>query len=270
MFRWRRRKTTSRLLAVAVLAGLAVPGGAAPAAAACAPAAVRVGDVVQAEGTGGTTTFRFPVTVAVAPGCRVDGSVRYRTGDGSPADRDPGRAGSDYAATSGVLTWQGDPTTRYVTVAVAADAVPELNEVFWVALEAPVGVVVAERSGAGWITDDDAPRCDPDSGDCGSDLSTEGTGVCWRVCNPSSHFLRDSASPRYVHVRTLDNGGTGLGYVPIKDLRLTVPAGSRRAVVPITITAQPGQQVRIPVEFHSPSSGTPGNLRTVLTLVVQS
>lgn len=272
MFGWRRRKTTARLLAAAVLVGLAVPGGATPAAGmACAPATVEVGDVAQAEGTGGTTLFRFPVSVAVAPGCQAHGSVRYRTVDGATADRDPGRAGSDYAAGSGVLTWPGDTATRHVTVAVAADAAPELTEVFWVSLDAPVGVVITGRSGAGWITDDDAAKtavpCDPDDENCDGEVSTEGTGVCWRdVCTASAHFLQETTFPRYVHVRTLDAGGAELGYQPIKDLTLTVPPGARRAVVRFTITATTGQEVRIPVEFFAPSSGRPGNMRSVLTL----
>ncbi|MFT7835993.1 Calx-beta domain-containing protein [Saccharothrix sp. BKS2] len=262
------RKTTLWVLASVVLAGLVVPAGAtAGTGAACAPATVEVGDVAQAEGTGGTTLFRFPVSVAVAPGCVATGSVRYRTVDGASADRDPGRAGSDYAAGSGVLTWQGDTATRYVTVAVAGDAAPERVEVFWVSLDLPTGVLITGRSGAGWITDDDSPACPPGE-NCDGSLSTEGTGVCWRLsCPASAHFSATVADTRHVRVRTLDNGGAGLGYVPVEDLVLTVPPGSRRAVVRFTITAPPGQEVRIPVEFFSPSSGTPGNMRTVLTLV---
>ncbi|NUT47115.1 MAG: sodium:calcium exchanger [Saccharothrix sp.] len=265
------RKPTSRLLALVVLAGLAVPGGASTAVAACAPAAVDIGDVALVEGTAGTTSFKFPVTVTAAAGCQALGSVRYRTVDGAFADRDPGRAGSDYTATSGTLTWQGDTATRYVTVAVAADAVPELTEVFWVSLDLPSGVVITGRSGAGWITDDDGAvtaLCDPAVEDCGGDTSTEGTGVCWRdVCTASVHFLRPTNEQRQIHVRTLDNGGTELGYTPIRDLTLVVPPGGKRAVVRFTITARPDQQVRIPVEFFALSAGRPGNLRTVLTLV---
>ncbi|MFD7656527.1 hypothetical protein ACFV4N_21360 [Actinosynnema sp. NPDC059797] len=240
-------------------------------AVACAPAAVEVGDVTQAEGTGGTTAFRFAVSVAVAPGCPAVGSVRYRTVDGVPADRDPAVAGSDYTAATGVLTWLGDTATRYVTVAVTADAAPELVEVFWLSLDQPAGVVITGRSGAGWITDDDRPRtsgCPPEDPDCEGLLSTEGTGVCWRgTCGASTHFSVASVETRQVSVRTLDTGLKDPGYVPVEDLVLTVPPGSRRAVVWFTITAPPGQDVRIPVEFHSPSAGAPGNMRTVLTLV---
>lgn len=246
-------------------------GAAGVAAVACAPAAVEVGDVAQAEGTGGTTAFRFAVSVAVAPGCPAVGSVRYRTVDGAPADRDPAVAGSDYTAATGVLTWWGDTATRYVTVAVAADAAPELVEVFWLSLDQPAGVVITGRSGAGWITDDDRPRtpgCPPEDPDCEGLLSTEGTGVCWRgTCGASTHFSLASGEARQVSVRTLDTGVADPGYVPVKDLVLTVPPGSRRAVVWFTVTAPPGQEVRIPVEFHSPSAGIPGNMRTVLTLV---
>ncbi|MFI9006119.1 Calx-beta domain-containing protein [Actinosynnema sp. NPDC053489] len=271
MFWWRSGKAAARLLAVAAVVGFALPGGVTSAtAAACAPAAVDVGDVTRAEGTGATTVFRFPVSVVVAAGCQASGSVRFRTVDGASADRDPARAGSDYAATSGVLTWQGETATKYVTVAVAGDAVPELTEVFWVSLDLPTGVVVTGRSGAGWITDDDAggTGCDPNDAGCSGEVSTEGTGVCWRdVCSASAHFRDATPDTRTVHVRTLDSGGTQLGYVPVKDLVLTVPPGARRAVVRFTITAAPGQQMRVPVEFFAPSSGSPGNLRTVLTLV---
>ncbi|GAA1303960.1 hypothetical protein GCM10009634_64280 [Saccharothrix xinjiangensis] len=258
------------VLALLLPLGLVVPGAGA-AGAACAPAAVEVGDVAQAEGTGGAAVFRFPVSVVAAPGCRATGSVRYRTVDGVSADRDPALAGSDYTAASGVLSWSDDTATRYVTVAVSADARSELVEVFWVSLDQPSGVVVTGRSGAGWIGDDDSPSvrgCPPEDPFCDGVLSTEGTGVCWRgTCSASTHFSVPSAGVRHVGVRTLDSGVADPGYVPIEGVTLVVPPGARRAVVRFTITAPPGREVRIPVEFYSPSSGTPGNMRTVLTLV---
>jgi hypothetical protein len=271
-------KTTLWLsTAVAFLAALVVPGGSS-AGTACAPAAVSIGDVAQREGTGTSTQFRFPVTVTAEAGCAAVGSVRYRTGDGAPADRGPASAGTDYAAQAGVLTWNGDNATRYVTVSVSGDRQAEQVEVFWVSLDTPSGVSVTGRTGAGWISDDDTPGTDPEPdpdlcppGDeeCTGRVSTEGTGVCWTGfgCFGSVHFSDLDILPRDVHVRTLGVGGSESGYLPIEDQLLTVRPGDRRATVRFTITAHPNQEVRIPVEFFAPSAGVEGNMRTTLTLV---
>jgi hypothetical protein len=61
-------------------------------------------------------------------------SVQYATADGTA------KAGSDYTATSGTLTWaDGDPTGRTITIPLTDDAIPEGAETFFVTLSNPTG-----------------------------------------------------------------------------------------------------------------------------------
>jgi hypothetical protein len=77
-------------------------------------------------------------TVTVTRIGGVDGavSVQYSTGGGTAT------IGSDYAATSGTLSWpDGDASDKTFTVAVTNDALNELDETVSLALNNPTGRV---------------------------------------------------------------------------------------------------------------------------------
>lgn len=78
---------------------------------------VSAGDVTQAEGNTGSTTFNFPVHLSRAYDQPV--TVHYATADGSAT------AGSDYVATAGDLTFAPGETEKIVPVTVLGDRVPE-------------------------------------------------------------------------------------------------------------------------------------------------
>lgn len=93
----------------------------------------------------------FTVTLDKAP----DGpaSLNWHTADGTA------RAGSDYTASSGTLTWaSGDGAPKTITVPLLNDALAEPAETFTVVLDGFSGTSPgASTVGVGSITDDDAP-----------------------------------------------------------------------------------------------------------------
>src|SRR4029079_11142598 len=105
-------------------------------------------DVAQAEGNSGTTVFEFDVALLNASTLPV--SVNYSTFD------DSAKAGDDYVATSGVLTWPpGDTLLRNVFVDVTADGFFEYDESFGVLLSLPLNAALRKDIGLGIIQGDD-------------------------------------------------------------------------------------------------------------------
>ena len=111
-------------------------------------AAMSIGDVSAAEGTGGTTTVSVPVTLSTTSTLTV--SVGFATSNGSAT------APADYATTSGTLTFAPGEKAKTVAVAVVADSLYESNETFTVSLSNPVNATLADASATVTITNDDA------------------------------------------------------------------------------------------------------------------
>ncbi|HEX4705924.1 MAG TPA: hypothetical protein VH352_27650 [Pseudonocardiaceae bacterium] len=259
-----RRLVLRLLTVVAILIGVAVPAGpSASAATPCGPATVDIGDITQAPGSGGTTPFEFPVTVSAAAGCGAAGSVGFHTMDGSPADHDPATAGSDYVAVSGIVSWQGDTATRYVTVPVIGDPSPDLREVFWVQLDSPSGVIIRHGSGAGWIDPGvnagmPAPVCPPN---CSAAAPL--TGMCWSKCDVGLSLSSEPVVGWSARVVASGNGP----FVPVDGVVLTGQQGDRRLTLEIQLLPNPNRQpFQIVVQFSSTTLGKPGNLTTTVTV----
>jgi len=107
-----------------------------------------INNVSQNEGNSGTTPFVFTVTLSAASASTV--TVNYATADGTAT------APSDYAATSGTLTFNPGVTTQTITVNVVGDVVVEPNETFSVTLSSPSNATIATGTGTGTIFNDDA------------------------------------------------------------------------------------------------------------------
>jgi hypothetical protein len=90
----------------------------------------------------------FTVALSGATGGAV--SVNYATQDQSA------RAGEDYQAKTGSLSFSGTTVQRPVTITGLQDTVAEPGESFVVNLTSPVGAVVAKPQGAAVILDDDS------------------------------------------------------------------------------------------------------------------
>lgn len=101
------------------------------------------------EGTGGTRVVNFTVTLSGNATDTV--KVNYGTSDATA------RAGSDYTATSGTLTFLPGQTTQTVPVTIISDSSIELTESFYLKLSSADKAMIAGATGTGSILDDDTP-----------------------------------------------------------------------------------------------------------------
>ncbi|MGE0461861.1 MAG: CHRD domain-containing protein [Vicinamibacterales bacterium] len=115
---------------------------------------LRVSDVTQAEGSGGTTSFTF--TVSLTPAAPGPVTVVAATADGTAT------APTDYAAAGpATLTFNAGETSKPFQVLVGSDTLAEPDETFFVQLSSPGGAVIVDAQGIGTILNDDAPPLPP-------------------------------------------------------------------------------------------------------------
>jgi hypothetical protein len=107
-----------------------------------------IGDVSLTEGNAGTTTATFTVSLAAASGKTV--TFDWATAAGTAT------AGVDYVTASGSRTIAAGATSATIAITVNGDVVDEANETFTVGLSNPSNATIADGSGTGTITDDDA------------------------------------------------------------------------------------------------------------------
>jgi hypothetical protein len=108
---------------------------------------VSIGDASASEGNGGTTALSFPVTLSAAAGQAV--SVHYATSDGTAT------APSDYASTSGTVTFAPGSKSQTVSISVVGDLNIEQDETFTVTLSSPSNAVLGKTTATGTIKNDD-------------------------------------------------------------------------------------------------------------------
>lgn len=130
---------------------------------------VSIADANVAEGNSGTSTMAFTVTLSKASTSSV--TVKYATSNGTA------RAGSDYLASSGKVTFAAGETSKTVSVGVIGDTVVESNETFTVKLSAPSGATLARASATGTITNDDTTNTTGPTVPFGSHLRPYATGT---------------------------------------------------------------------------------------------
>lgn len=108
---------------------------------------VSIGDTSTSEGSSGTTTLSFPVTLSSVSSQPV--SIAYATTDGTAT------APADYASASGTLTFAPGQRTRSIAVAVVADLDIEQDETVQMTISNPAGATIAKGTATGTITNDD-------------------------------------------------------------------------------------------------------------------
>jgi hypothetical protein len=106
-----------------------------------------IGNATVTEGQSGIITAAFTVSLAAASTLPI--TVNFATASGTAT------AGSDFAATSGAITFAPGVTTRTMTVDVTGDTTTEPTETFVVNLSAPANAAIAHGQGIGTILDDD-------------------------------------------------------------------------------------------------------------------
>jgi subtilisin family serine protease len=113
------------------------------------PPVLTIDNASVVEGNSGTSTAVF--TVSLSPAISQPVTVHYATANGTAA------SSSDYAATSGTLTFNPSMTTRTISVAITGDTTFEQAETFFVNLSQPTNATIADAQGAGTIVNDDEP-----------------------------------------------------------------------------------------------------------------
>lgn len=111
-------------------------------------ARLSVADATVTEGNGGISTLAFTVTLSAAASGPV--TVDYATGNGSA------RAGQDYTAQTGTLTFAAGETSKVVNIQVTGDTTVEANETLKLTLSSPAGAVIKDGVAVGTIVNDDS------------------------------------------------------------------------------------------------------------------
>jgi hypothetical protein len=111
------------------------------------PLLIRITDVSKQEGKNGKSFFTFTITLSAPSTTQV--TVNYATADGTA------RAGEDYEADSGTLTFAPGETSKTITIRVKGDRKTEANETFFVNLSGVVNALLEDDQGLGTILNDD-------------------------------------------------------------------------------------------------------------------
>ena len=108
---------------------------------------IKIGDASVAEGNSGTKPMAFHVSLNHASASPV--TVHYTTVDGTA------KAGSDYVATTGTVTFAPGQLNKTVSVQIKGDKVKEKNESFLVTLYDPTNGTISDPNGSGVIRNND-------------------------------------------------------------------------------------------------------------------
>jgi hypothetical protein len=111
------------------------------------PRFLKIGDVSMQEGRFGTRVFVFTVTLSAPSNAPV--TVNFATANGTA------KAGQDYNAQSGSLTFAPGQTTKTISIVVTGDRNREANETFFVNLSNVAGAQLMDGQGLGTILNDD-------------------------------------------------------------------------------------------------------------------
>lgn len=114
---------------------------------------ISISDVSKLEGKNGKTLFTFTVTLTV-PGSLLGydqaATMSYRTQDGTT------KAGEDYTAKSGTLTFAAGELTKTITIEVKGDSKKEANDTFYLDLFGlSSNALFTKKRGIGTILNDD-------------------------------------------------------------------------------------------------------------------
>ena len=178
------------------------------AASAAAPR-VSVSDVTLVEGAPGTTKVaKFKVTLSKPAPKKV--TVDYETVNGRA------KAGKDYIAKSGTLTFREGRSKKVVKVTIKGEDLYELNEAFFLKVSDPTRARIDDAKGKGTINNDDDPPI----------LSVAAPNVGEGQISDVTFSLSEvSGAPAKVSYATVDDSATSnADYEPITG-DVTIPAG---------------------------------------------
>ena len=216
--------------------------------AAVAQPTVSIGDIARAEGTSGTTQFNFTITLSSASTSSV--SVAYSTADGTAT------AGSDFTATSGVLTFAPGETQKTVVVNIIGDTALEPDEAFFVNLGSPTNAVLGDAQGQGTIQDDevgadifevnDTPAT---AKNLGKILKVNKSGLTLHTATDGDYFSFVPSKRGVYRVTVAPSQGTGSLNVELRNANQVILASneaqSGTVVVQLTLAANTRYFVKV-------------------------
>lgn len=106
-----------------------------------------INNVSIVEGDSGVSYLVYTVSLSAASSQTV--TVNYGTSDGTA------KAGEDYTALTGTLTFSPGQTSKTIQIAIKGDTTIEANETFNLNLSNAVGATIAKAQGIGTITNND-------------------------------------------------------------------------------------------------------------------
>jgi glucose/arabinose dehydrogenase len=187
------------------------------------------------EGTGGTASLVFTVTLSPSTGNTV--TVNYATGGGTATP------GSDYGQFSAVLTFAPGTTTQTIVVSVSGDAIDEADETITLTLSDATNAVIGTAVAQGTIVDDDALP---------SVTINDVTMVEGNTGTVTALFVvsLSAASGSSVEVDYATVGGSatsGQDFLPVQGTLIIAP-GSTTGTIPVAVI---GDTLREPTESYS-------------------
>jgi hypothetical protein len=190
----------------------------------------------------GSTTFN--VILSAPSSKRI--TVAYATADGVT---NGAKAGIDYVAKSGTLTFEPGQTRKAVSVPFIGESLDELNEPFFLDIKTPTNATIADSRGAAYIGNDDGPSIFVDNARSVTEGSTVGQTT------PQDFVVRlSAASPNTVTVDwTTANGPQGTGAGPADFVaatgRLTFAPGETQRTITVQVkqdaTVEPNETYRV-------------------------
>jgi hypothetical protein len=190
------------------------------------PPKLSVKDVTVKEGNSGSLGASFLVTLSTASSKSI--TVNFTTADGTA------KAPSDYTTKSGTLTFSPGQTSKTVSVAVKGEALNESDETFGFKLSTGVNVSVADATGVGTITNDDAlpalsvKRPTITEGDSGNQV----VSFTLTLSQPSGQNVSVVAK---TGAATSDPATVGYDYTALAATKITFLPGETKKTVNITI-----------------------------------
>ena len=186
-------------------------------------ARITVANTSATEGNDGTTNLAFTVKLSAAASGPV--TVAYATSNGSA------RAGQDYIAQTGTLTFAAGETSKVVNVRVMGDTAVEGNETVRLTLSSPTGAVIKDGFAIGTIVNDDSTALPSLSISDAS--SAEGSAAAPGHTTFTVSLSSAAAGPVTVHFATADGTAVAGGDYVAQSGTLTFAAGETQKTIQV-------------------------------------
>ena len=229
--------------------------------------AVYIRDTAVLEGTSGTATAAFTVSLSSPPGPGQTVSIKYATTNGSAL------SGSDYVALPATsLSFGEGESFKTVTVAVSGDNRVEGNETFVVKLSNPVGVVIADSQATGTIIDDEGSPSAPATTLYISDATvlegTSGTTTArFTVWLSNAPGPGQTVSVKYKTVNGSALSGADYLAVPLTTLSFTAGESSKAVTVAVNGDAIGEGNETFTVKLSNPAGVVIGDNQATATMI---